>query len=49
MGARFEGETTLPDAAQAAAKSEEFLLYQPPTPAKGWKHTPEVAAALGLK
>lgn len=49
MGARFEGETTLPDAARPAAKSEEFALYQPPVPTKGWKHTAEVAAALGLK
>lgn len=49
MGTRFEGEKNLEDAALPGAKSEEFVLYRPPTPAKGWKHTAAVATALGLK
>lgn len=49
MGATFGGKTTLKTAAVPDARNDEFALYVPYESAKGWTHTPAVAASLGLK
>ncbi|MGE0706750.1 MAG: hypothetical protein AB7N76_06055 [Planctomycetota bacterium] len=49
MAKGFEGRATQADPALACGRNDEFVLYRPRTDAQGWRHTPEVVAALGLQ